>query len=125
MDSDKLVGIFTLADPKKVSRRQMTTTKLDAVMSKEPVVGYPEETLPDVLSRMSTNKIGRVPIVSRMGHKLLGIVTSKGVADVMTSMRYPSRSGVKRLKCEGCGAPFKEYNRVEKCSYCGTVNTKW
>lgn len=126
VENGKLVGIFTLADLKKVSRRQMTVTKLEQVMTRELVMAYPDEKLAEVLSRMSSDKIGRVPVVSRDDHKLLGIVTYKGAVSGVTSIRTPAKAGAKKLvKCESCGHPFQEYGRVEKCAYCGTVNVKW
>jgi CBS domain-containing protein len=126
VDGGRLVGIVTLTDIKKVNRKQMIATKLEAVMTKKLVVANPEEKLSAVLSRMSSHKIGRVPVVSRTGHRLLGIVTHKDAAYAMTSIKKPPKAGVDKLsECRSCGAPFKEYGRVEKCAYCGTVNVKW
>ena len=87
VDSQKrVVGMFTLRDlfrcvlPRKTEegdvfdREQMDRFILKHVMSKDPVVLSPEDTLGHVVDMMVRDKFGCVPIVGRDG-VLVGIVT--------------------------------------------------
>jgi CBS-domain-containing membrane protein len=85
-DKKRVVGMFTLRDllrcvsPRKTEegdvfdREQLNRFILKYVMSKDPVVLGPEDTLGHVVDIMVRDKFGCVPIVSP-GGVLLGIVT--------------------------------------------------
>ena len=79
MDSDRVVGIVAMSDVMRVPREQMNSIWLADIMSKTVIVTYPDESLHDVLHKMTTNGIGRLPVVSRENGKLLGIVTRTDV----------------------------------------------
>ena len=79
LDSDKVVGIVAMSDVMRAPREQMSSIRLADVMSSKVIVTYPDETLHDVLHKMTTNGIGRMPVVSRETGKLLGIVTRTDV----------------------------------------------
>ena len=57
----------------------MGSTQLADIMTKNVIVTYPDESLHDVLHKMTTNGIGRMPVVSRQTGQLLGIVTRTDV----------------------------------------------
>jgi CIC family chloride channel protein len=70
-----LVGIVTMSDLARVSREKMGETPLREVMTRNVVLSYPDESLLDALKKMTTNGIGRLPVVSRDGNKVIGIIT--------------------------------------------------
>jgi chloride channel protein, CIC family len=77
--SGKVVGIITMSDILRVPREKLEVTRLDEIMSKNPIVAHPDETLLDVLNRMTINGIGRLPVVSRDTGTLIGILTRTDV----------------------------------------------
>ncbi len=79
LDSQKVVGIVAMSDVMRVPREQMGSTKLADIMTRRVLVTYPDESLHDVLHKMTTNGIGRLPVVSRQTGQLLGIVTRTDV----------------------------------------------
>jgi CIC family chloride channel protein len=79
LDSGKVVGIVAMSDVGRVPREQMSSTRLDEIMTKKVIVTYPDESLHDVLHKMTTNGVGRLPVVSRQTGQLLGIVTRTDV----------------------------------------------
>jgi CIC family chloride channel protein len=79
LDSQKVVGIVAMSDVLRVPREQMGSTQLADIMTKKVLVTYPDESLHDVLQKMTTHGIGRLPVVSRQTGQLLGIVTRTDV----------------------------------------------
>ena len=79
-DSGKLVGLATMSELLRVPRENMESTKLETVMNKNPTVAYSDETLRDVLNKMTANRIDLLPVVSRESTQLLGIL---GLTDAM------------------------------------------
>jgi chloride channel protein, CIC family len=75
VDSDKVVGIATLGDLQRIPAERMASTNLVEVMTKNPLVAYPDESLLDAMDKMTNNRVGRLPVVSRDSGKLVGIVT--------------------------------------------------
>ncbi len=75
VDSDKVVGIATLGDLQRIPAERMASTNLAEVMTKTPLVAYPDESLLDAMDKMTNNRVGRLPVVSRDSGKLVGIVT--------------------------------------------------
>jgi chloride channel protein, CIC family len=75
VDLEKVVGIVTLGDLRRIPTERMSSTNLAEVMTKNPFVAYPDESLLDALDRMTNNGVGRLPVVSRDSGKLVGIVT--------------------------------------------------
>jgi CIC family chloride channel protein len=65
VDSGKLVGIVTTRDMARVSEADWFRIKASAVMSKQLIVGYADETLYEAFGRMTKNKISHLPIVNR------------------------------------------------------------
>jgi len=79
VDYQKVVGIVTMSDVVKIPREQMGSIQLASIMTKNVIVTYPDESLHDVLQKMTANGIGRLPVVSRQNSQLLGIVTRTDV----------------------------------------------
>jgi chloride channel protein, CIC family len=75
VDSEKVVGIATLGDLRRVPAERMASTNLADVMTKNPLVAYPDESLLAALERMTNHGVGRLPVVARDSGKLVGIVT--------------------------------------------------
>jgi chloride channel protein, CIC family len=75
IDSEKVVGIVTLGDLQRIPAERMGSTSLADVMTKNPLVAYPDESLLDALDRMTNHRVGRLPVVSRDSGRLMGIVT--------------------------------------------------
>ena len=67
VDKGRLVGIFTSVDLKKVSRGRTFSTKVKDVMTKNPSIGHPGDTLASLSDVMSRKAIGRNPIVGSEG----------------------------------------------------------
>jgi CIC family chloride channel protein len=74
VDSQKVVGVVTPGDLKRVPAEKMRTTSLTEVMTKNPVVAYPEESLLSTMDRLTDLNIAQLPVISRDTGKLLGIV---------------------------------------------------
>ena len=74
-DQDKkILGIVTMSDVLRVSSEQMKKTMLKDIMTKNVVFIYPEDRLLDALGKMTTNGIGRLPVVSKE-NQIVGIIT--------------------------------------------------
>jgi H+/Cl- antiporter ClcA len=59
--------------------------RLSDLVSGDPVVAFPEESCQSIAIRMAVEKRDRIPVVSRDGHRLLGIVTRY---DLLTPYRH-------------------------------------
>jgi CIC family chloride channel protein len=71
----RLVGMVTLSD---IIRSDSDETKVGALMSKQLVLAYPDESLDEVLKKMYSHKVGRLPVVDRADpSKLVGIISKK------------------------------------------------
>jgi chloride channel protein, CIC family len=75
VDSDKVVGIVTLGDLQRIPAERMASTNLADIMTKNPLVAHTDESLLAAMDRMTNNRVGRLPVVSRESGKLVGIVT--------------------------------------------------
>jgi CIC family chloride channel protein len=83
--SGKLTGIITLADveanmgipDKKLMVSDIATTNL--------IVAYPDETLHDVINRLGSSEVGRIPVVDRKRpSKLLGVLRRYDIVTAYT-----------------------------------------
>jgi CBS domain-containing protein len=80
--SRKLVGIVTdrdLALHIVAEGRDGKETQVQEVMTKDPIICWPEHDLEDAISAMQTHRVRRVPIVDRSG-LLVGIISQADVA---------------------------------------------
>jgi CIC family chloride channel protein len=79
-DNGRLVGIVTVTDILKIHPDQRATVMVSAVMTKELITAFAEESLYSAFDRMTGNQIGRLPVVERGGGmKLIGIISREDV----------------------------------------------
>jgi CBS domain-containing protein len=89
-ESKKLIGIVTDRDltMKVVADGLGPSTRIEEVMTREPVACHPDDRLESVLDAMSDNQVRRVPVVDNE-HRLVGIISQ---ADVATRIAAPKRT---------------------------------
>jgi len=75
VESERLVGIVTMSDLLRIPREKMNSTDLKSIMTRNLLVAYPDESLLDVLNKMTQNGVGRLPVIARETNKLIGIIT--------------------------------------------------
>ena len=79
-DNGGLIGIVTVTDILKILPDQRATVMVSAVMTKELITAFAEESLYSAFDRMTGNQIGRLPVVERGGSmKLIGIISREDV----------------------------------------------
>jgi CIC family chloride channel protein len=78
-ESGKMVGITTLMDLEKQRGEGAVYRKVGLMCTKEVIVAYPDEFLEDVLHKMDTYHVGRLPVVKGRSEEenkeLLGIIS--------------------------------------------------
>jgi len=98
-DNGKLVGMVTLTDVLKVNPEKRTTTIVCSVMTKELITTIPDESLYTAFGKMTSNQIGRLPVVEPGDSaKLIGIITREGVwrvynIEIMSELEEVKLSG--------------------------------
>jgi CIC family chloride channel protein len=94
VDSGKVVGIVALSDVLKVAREKMASTTIAEIMTKDPIVAYPEEPLLEVLNKLTNHDIGQLPVVTKNSGELVGIVTMtdamRAYDKILEAMSAPS-----------------------------------
>ena len=79
-DNGGLIGIVTVTDILKIHPDRRATVMVSAVMTKELITAFAEESLYSAFDRMTGNQIGRLPVVERGGGmKLIGIISREDV----------------------------------------------
>lgn len=81
VDRGSLVGIIALADVHKVSPIDREAMQVQDVMTRSPTTLHPSSPLIDALRIMSSQNIGRIPVIA--DDILVGIVTRTDVLKVM------------------------------------------
>jgi len=72
-EQQKLVGVVTRGDLlRSLEREHGGTQTVLAAGSDLPVVTYPDESLHDAVARMLMNDVGRLPVVARDTHAIVG-----------------------------------------------------
>lgn len=79
VDGEKVVAVVTMGDLMRVAHEQMETTPLKSVMTQNPILAHSDESLLDVLERMTNHGVGRLPVVSKESGRLVGIITRTDV----------------------------------------------
>ncbi len=79
LDGWRLVGVVVKSDIDSVKPEERGTVLVKNVMTKNVVIGRPDDSLLDVLRMMSVNRVGRIPIVSKETSKVIGIVTRNDI----------------------------------------------
>ena len=87
-----LVGIITDRDivVKAIAEnRPAETTKIREVMTPNPICAFPDDDLDDVLDRMESNQVRRIPVVDS-NNRLMGIIAQ---ADIATRLDKDKKTG--------------------------------
>ncbi len=90
-DSKKLVGVITDRDIalKVVGEgKDGSVTKVEAIMTRDPVACGPDDDIQKALNAMAEHQIRRIPVV-RNGGELAGIIAQ---ADIATRMEQPDET---------------------------------
>ncbi len=78
--NEELVGIVAIHDVLEVDPDDRDKRTVGAIMTKNPVVTYPDENLSDVMEKLTGAEIGRLPVVEHTNKKhLVGIVTRQDI----------------------------------------------
>jgi len=88
---DKIVGIVTVGDTKKVPEQEKNIKTVAEIMtSRERLIFVkPHESVADAFLKFSKNEIGRLPVLSE--EKVVGIVTR---SDVFRTVRFRTQQEV-------------------------------
>jgi chloride channel protein, CIC family len=79
VEGEKVVAVVTMGDLMRVPHDQMASTPLKTVMTQNPIIAHSDESLLEVLERMTNHGIGRLPVVSKESGRLVGIITRTDV----------------------------------------------
>lgn len=88
-DSKKLIGIVTDRDlVLKViaAHKDPYMTRVDEVMTRDPISCHPQDDLTDAMEAMSVNQVRRIPVVDD-NHCVIGIISQADVAIRNDSMK--------------------------------------
>lgn len=79
-DADKMVGLITLEDVRKLPAESRRTTLVRDVMtpSEKMIVVAPEEDVTDAFERLQMKDIRQLPVVA--GNKIVGLLRRKDIA---------------------------------------------
>jgi chloride channel protein, CIC family len=98
-DSDRLVGMVTLTDILHIHPDQRATEMVNSVMTRELVTTIPDESIYTAFDKMTSNQIGRLPVVEQVGStKLIGIITRE---DIWRVYNVEIRSRLEEVKLSG------------------------
>ncbi|MDG7008691.1 MAG: chloride channel protein [Nitrososphaerota archaeon] len=78
VESGQLVGIVTMSDVLRIPQEKMGTATLREVMTQNPLVVHPGDSLLAALEKMTNNGVGRLPVVSEAG-RIVGIISRTDV----------------------------------------------
>jgi CIC family chloride channel protein len=98
-DNGRLVGMVTLTDVLKVNPEQRAKTMVSSVMTKELITTVPDESLYTAFGKMTSNQIGRLPVVEPGDStKLIGIITREDIwrvynVEIMSELEEVKLSG--------------------------------
>ncbi len=88
VENDKVVGIVTIRDVKRISEDERARTKVKNIMVKSFVVAHPDEDLKSALTKMVSYGVERLVVVSRDNKsRLLGLITKGDIIRAYERMR--------------------------------------
>ena len=90
-DQDNLVGLLSKHEIDKSNKKTRDSTIIGDVMSKKFQTGLPDEYLFSVIQKMNTNPFDIIPIIDpKKNGKVIGIVTNKGIMELLTDNKNPN-----------------------------------
>ena len=105
-DNSRLVGMVTLTDILQVHPDRRTTTMVSSVMTRELVTTIPDESLYTAFDKMTSNQIGRLPVIEQGGNmKMIGIITREDIGRVYN---IEIRSRLEEVKLSGSAEEISE-----------------
>jgi len=89
-DQDKMVGLITIEDVRKLPAESRSTTMVRDVMtpSEKMIVVAPEEDVTDAFDRLQMKDIRQLPVVA--GNKIVGLLRRK---DILRWLQFQSQAG--------------------------------
>jgi chloride channel protein, CIC family len=75
----KVVGMITMSDVLRVPKEKAETTQVKNVMTQNVISIGPKQSLYEALHKMTTNSIGRLPVIDQSSGMLLGIISRTDV----------------------------------------------
>jgi CBS domain-containing protein len=108
-EGDRLVGMVTDRDiaVRAVAQGRGPDTPVSEVMSADLVFAYDDEEVEDVAIKMSDRQVRRLPVLSREGEQLVGIVS---LADISRS----ENSAAAGVALGGVTDPGGEHNQSQE-----------
>jgi CBS domain-containing protein len=119
VENNKLVGIVTRADVKKVNFDKRAVTQVKDIMTKEPITIFSDEKVSTAFDKLAERNIHGMPVVSRNG-ALVGYVTNTDIEKALRTLKNRVLNTPEGLNCPFCGGklPLTLY-RVGVCQHCG------
>ena len=75
-NEDKLLGLITIKDLRKISKDARAQTLVEQVYNPRCEVAYPEETIHELIERMQEKHISNLPVIQASGKRtLIGIIS--------------------------------------------------
>jgi CIC family chloride channel protein len=114
----ELVGMVALQDLERAVQTGQVKGTVRDICTRSVITAYPDESLQDVLGRMGTHEVGRIPVVERRHPaRLVGILRRSGIlsayARALTAKTDQERRR-ERLRLEGItGVRFVEIDVAE------------
>jgi len=84
-EKGELAGIVSLGMLRYVPKESWATTRLGRIVRRNPPVARPGEPVEDVLQRMSEKSLTALPVVEPESEKLVGVITSQEILDLIVS----------------------------------------
>lgn len=117
IENGALVGVITRTDIKKVDIERTQKTKVNEIMSKQPITVYQEEKVSAALERMTNLHVRRAPVISTTG-SLVGWLSLSDIEKAAQILRNRKIS-----KCPICGATLPlTISRTVTCQHCDNIS---
>lgn len=75
LSNGEVVGIVTMSDVQRVPKEKAGSTKAGDIMTRNLISIGPKDNLLEALRKMTTNSIGRLPVIEPDSEKLVGVIS--------------------------------------------------
>ena len=119
VENNKLVGIVTRADVKKINIGKRRATQVKDIMTKEPITIFQDEKVSIAFDKLTKRNIHGLLVVSRNG-ALVDYVTNTDIEKALRTLKKRVLNTPEGLNCPFFGGklPLILY-RVGVCQHCG------